>query len=379
MRRIAVMMGAGSGYANGVMRGIAHYAIAYGPWEFYVQVPGLSIVAMREWQMDGVIVPLRNEEYARVFRDRGIPVVNCSGMLKNPGVPTVRVNDAAAGRIAAQHLLERGFTRFGFAGFPGFDFSDVRREGFEEVVRKAGHESFGYEADPSLRTEWTWDRQEEDLARWLATLPKPIGIMGCNDERAWHVAEACRRIGIKVPEEVAIIGVDNDELRCEFSSPPLSSVAVPTERFGYESAALLDRLMNGKPAPAEPILIQPQGVVVRKSSDILAVDDEELTRAFRCIRDHNGRPFDGRTIAREVGAKAEDLDRRFRERLGRTLDEEIRRARVERARRMLAETDLGLLHVAKAAGFGTPDRLRTALRRETGLAPAAYREKFRLR
>jgi LacI family transcriptional regulator len=379
VRKIAVMIGPGSGHNSGVMRGIIHYAVAHGPWEFYVQFPGLSIIAVRDWQVDGIIVPLRSEEHAQVFRNRGVPTVNCSGGLRDPGVPTVRPDDREAGRLGGEHLLDRGFRHFAFCGFPEFDFSEVRREGFEAAVRAAGYESATYVADPTIRTEWTWDSQENDIARWLRTLPRPVGIMASMDERAWHVAEACRRAGLRVPEDVAIVGVDNDELRCEFSNPPLSSVAVPAERIGYESAAMLDRLMDGQPTPAEPVRVRPQGVVVRRSSDVLAVDDVQVGSAFAFIRGHIGEPYKPGDVIREVGADRRDLQRRFRERLGRTLEEEILRARIQRAERILSETDLELVQVAGASGFRTTARLREALRRETGLGPTEYREKYRMR
>jgi LacI family transcriptional regulator len=193
------------------------------------------------------------------------------------------------------------------------------------------------------------------------------------------VAEACRRVGLRVPEDVAIVGVDNDELRCEFTNPPLSSVAIPTERIGYEAAALLDRLMDGGQPPAAPVLVQPQGVVVRRSTDMLAVDDDQVARAFRFIRQHSGEPFAVRDILREVGAERRDLDARFRKALNRSLEEEILRSRLQQAERILSETDLELTQVARASGFGTLARLREALRRQTGLGPTEYRGKFRLR
>jgi LacI family transcriptional regulator len=289
------------------------------------------------------------------------------------------VDDLEVGRLGAEHLLARGYKRFGFLGFEGLDFSDVRREGFEETVRAAGGTLATYEPDPALRNDWTWDRQEADVARWLATLQRPVAIMAANDDRAWHAAEACRRIGLRVPEEVAIVGVDNDDLRCEFSIPPLSSVAVPAEQIGYEAAALLDRVIRGQSAPERPVLIQPQGVVARRSTNFVDVGDEAVLRAFRTIHAWNDRSLTPQDVAEEVGLTVRELERRFRKRLGRSLEAEAVRARVERAGRMLAETDLNLLRVAHASGFTTAAALRTALRRETGLTPVAFRERFRLR
>ncbi|MCX5684140.1 MAG: substrate-binding domain-containing protein [Planctomycetota bacterium] len=378
-KRIAVMMGANCGHYNQIMRGIVHYSLAHGPWEFFVQFPGLSALAVRDWQIDGVIIPLRDHDYVRIFRERNIPIVNTSGMLREPGVPTVRVDDLEAGRQGGEHLVARGYKRYGFLGFDGFDFSETRRKGFEEVVQGAGYTCSAYEPDPALKSEWTWDRQEADIARWLSTLERPVAVMAANDDRAWHVAEACRRIGARVPEDVAIVGVDNDDLRCEFTSPPLSSVAVPAEKIGYEAAAMLDRLMRGQPATERPLLIRPQGVVARRSTDFADAGDEDVLKAFRAVRQQHGRVLTPRDVAAEVGVPLRDLERKFRERLGRSLEAEAVLARVERAGRILAETDLSLPHVAKASGFPTSAALRVALRRVTGLTPVAFRERYRMR
>jgi LacI family transcriptional regulator len=378
-RRIAVMLDTGSGWSNGILRGIVHYALAHGPWEFYAQFPGLSILAVRDWNVDGVIMPLRTEEYVRLFRERHIPLVNCSGMLAGAVVPTVRVDDPAAGRLGAEHLVERGFRHFAFCGFAELNFSDVRGEGFTEVVRRAGFDVNAYAPEPALKKEWTWDRQELDIARWLATLPRPVGLMACSDERAWHVTEACRRIGLRVPEDVAVVGVDNDELRCEFSTPPISSVAVPTERIGYESAALLDRLMRGEPLPDGPVLIRPQGVVVRRSTDVVAVDDPDVVKAFHYIRDHASEPFDVNDLVKEVATPLEVLEERFCAHMGHTIEAEIQRARVRRAERILSDTDLGIPEAAQASGFRNPSHFSSAFRRVTGLTPNAYRQKYRMR
>lgn len=377
-RRVAVMVGAGSGHTNGILHGIIRYAVAHGPWDFAVQFPGLSIVAVRDWDVDGIIVPLGKEEYARVFRGRDVPVVNCSGVLAVPGVPTVRVADREVGRTAAQHLLDRGFARFGFVGFPEFDFSRLRRAGFEEVLRASGLECAEYVPDPALKNAWTWDAQELDLARWAASLERPVAVLACNDERAWHLAEACRRAGLRVPEEVAILGVDNDELRCEFTTPPLSSVAVPAARIGFEAAALLDRLMDGDVSPDATVFVHPQGVVARQSTNTLPAADDDVAAAFKFIADNAGDAIRPDDVAARVGSSVEALDGRFRAQLGRSLADEIRRARAQRAERILSETDLAMADVARASGFRTTRRFARAFRSETGLSPTDYRRRFRL-
>jgi len=249
---------------------------------------------------------------------------------------------------------------------------DLRGELFQGLVREAGfpcHVHAGH-AGPE-RT--AWDEEQEEIAAWVAGLPKPVGVMACNDDRGLQVTDACRRAGVTVPDEVAVIGVDNDEILCHLASPPLSSVDINTPRIGYEAAALLGRLMAGQPPPAQPVWLAPRGVVARASTDVLATGDRELALAIRLLR---ARACEGLRL-KELPARTllslRTLERRASELLGRSPKEEVMRVRLERAKELLAETDLPVGSVAKKCGFSQAKYFSHVFRVKLGRTPGQYR------
>jgi LacI family transcriptional regulator, galactose operon repressor len=194
-----------------------------------------------------------------------------------------------------------------------------------------------------------------------------------------QVSEFCRQLGFRVPDEVAIVGVDDDDLLCELSRPSLSSVALPGERIGYEAAVLLDRWLRGLRPPKKVVVLPPVGVVVRQSSDLMAVPDPQVSAALRFIREQADRPLHVQDVLREVPMARRALERRFRKWLQRSISEEIRRIHLERSRQLLSQTDLPLSAVATQSGFTDGRQLSVVFRRETGLTPSAFRRRFRLR
>ena len=217
------------------------------------------------------------------------------------------------------------------------------------------------------------------MAAWLADLPKPVGIMACNDDRGREVLEACRAAEVRIPEEAAVIGVDNDELLCELSDPPLSSVTLGAERAGFEAAALLDQLMAGRRKRAGQIVARALGVVARRSTEVVLHDDQEIAAALRFIHDNAGQPIRVYDVVASLGDARRTLEIRFQQVLGRSIHEEIRRARLERAKRLLLETDLPLPKVAKASGFGSPSYLAVVFQKDVGQSPMKYRAQNRNR
>ena len=233
---------------------------------------------------------------------------------------------------------------------------------------------------PSLRAD-RFDEGDslEAVAEWVATLPKPIGILGINDVVARQVADACRMADRTVPDDVAIVGVDNEELMCMLSDPPLSSVDPGSKRLGFEAAAMLDRILAGEPPPAEPLVLPPVGVVVRHSSDVLAIDDPDVADAIRFIQNHCAQPISVADVLRAVPVPRRTLDRRFHQRTGRTIHDEIQHARVRRACELLVRTTLPIPQVAQQCGFSGREYFSTAFARITGQPPAAYRKQYQVR
>ena len=221
----------------------------------------------------------------------------------------------------------------------------------------------------------TWEEEQEAIAAWVLSLPRPVGVMACNDDRGQQVLDACRRVNVLVPEEVAVIGVDNDEILCSLSSPPLTSVDINTVQVGFEAAALLDRLMAGRRPPAEPFLLPPRGVVPRESTDVLATDDRELAAAIRFIRDHACDGLRVKELVRKTGLSRRALERRMEKLLGRSPKEEITRVQIERAKRLLTETDLSAATVAEKCGYSQPKYFSQVFHGKVGLPPGAYRRR----
>ncbi|MFO0890335.1 MAG: substrate-binding domain-containing protein [Isosphaeraceae bacterium] len=284
--------------------------------------------------------------------------------------------------MAAEHLLERGFRHHAYVGVDGRVWSQLRQEGFVKRIREAGFEPHLYQPPRSARDR-VWGREQPSLARWLRSLPKPIGLMACNDDRGREVLEACRAGGLRVPEDVAVVGVDDDELLCELADPPLSSVALNAEAGGYHVAALLDRLMRaharGQSARIKPrrLLVEPIGVVTRRSTEILALEDPEVAAAIRFLHDHAAESIGVGDLVAHLMISRRSLEIRFRKATGRTIHEELLRVRLERAMRLLRETDLPIARVAAGSGFSRPSYLAQVFRQNLGVTPARYRSQIR--
>jgi LacI family transcriptional regulator len=376
-KRIALAFPMGLAFIERLQQGILDYAQHHGGW-MLTRVPEMlspSIDWLRHWPGDGAFVLVTAQSDARIARALSIPVVNLAGHLPAPGVATVMVDHTAIGRLAAQHLLKRCFRRFGFYGTRGKHYSEERRQGFSDTVRLAGGHCDALEALDLASARTKWIDQQEELERWLRRLQTPVGIMASTDLRAAMVLDACAHAGLRVPEDVAVIGVDNDPVACEFSTPPLSSVSRNDREVGWAAAALLERLIQGGSAPERPVLIAPDGMVQRRSTETLAIEDPHVAAAVRHVRESLGEPFGVERIADQTPLSRRRLEHRFRQCLGCTPYQFINEQRVERARQMLVVPGKRTLtEVAAACGFRELRRFRLVFRRVTGLTPAEYRE-----
>lgn len=382
IRRVALLVETALGYGRGLLKGIARYARLHGPWTFYL-TPGDLLQAlpkMEEWGGTGIIARVETQEVARAILATGLPVIALDLRQdqlapENPlsQISEVCPNSHQAGRMAAEHLLAKGFERFAFVGAAGDPlWSTRRREGFSERIAEAGFACQDYPLPRSTRDR-QWSREQPRMVRWLSSLAKPVGLMACDDDRGRQVLTACREAAIQVPEDVAVIGVDNDEVLCDVSDPPLSSVALDTQKAGYEAAALLDGLMSGRIRAPQRILVPPLFVVERRSTEVVALNDREVALALRFIHDHAGQPIAVKEVARDSRLSRRMLELRFRKAIGRTIHEEIQRVRLERAKRLLIETDLPMSDVAQAAGFAGASYFSKVFHRTLGYPPGDYR------
>jgi len=248
-----------------------------------------------------------------------------------------------------------------------------RLAGFRKTVAEVNADVAVLEGPWDSSSVMTWEEQQNQLCDWLGELPRPVGILSCNDMRGQHVLDACRRIDAAVPEEVSVIGVDNDELICDLCDPPLSSVMPNPQRIGYEAAALLNKLMNGDAPRTSVQLIEPIGVVTRQSTDVLAIDDPLVASAVKYIRHHACDGISVVDVLKHVPVSRSILERRFRKYIGRSPQSEIRSVQLKRVKQLLRETDLPLERIAGLSGYDHPEYMSVVFKRELGITPGQYR------
>lgn len=377
MRHVAILIETSRAYGRGLLRGIALYNREHGRWSTFFQPQGLGDPApawLPSWRGDGILARIDNRLVARAVQRAGVPVVNLRGTMADLPFPFIGSDNSAIAQLAAEHLLERGFRHFAFCGYQRalHPKLDLRGDRFRQCIEQAGYrcEALREVRRPRSRS---WEQQQAWIARWIAGLPKPIGILAANDDRGLQLLDACRRSQIAVPDQVAVLGVDNDEYLCELSLPALSSIDVNSEQTGYQAAALLDRLMDGKRPPKRIPEIRPAGVIVRCSTDVLATHDEDLVRAIRFIRQHACRPIRPADVAQHVSLSRSSLESRCRNLLRRSLHQEIRKVQLDTARRLLADTDLPIKQVALRVGFKNVQYLTRVFSSVVGQPPAEYR------
>lgn len=385
--KVIVLIGASRGYDRDLLRGIAEYARLNGPWNFYrprafyleLSRRGRrrELGRLRAWGAHGII--MRESEDMDAVAALGLPmVVSAYDQPPVPGAGEIYVDNPAVGRMAAEHLLERGFRHYAFCGLGHFFWSRERQEGFSDRLARAGHTVHAYPGSSSRR-EGPWDAEQARLRRWLEGLPKPVGLMACIDERSLHVVEACRGAGIRIPEEVALVGGDNDSMLCDLSNPPVSSVAVSGTRGGYEAAALLHAMMRGKKPRESRVVVRPTRVVTRRSTDVLAIEDPHVATALHYIHAHAAEGIQVDDVVRQVPLSRRALQQRFRAVLDRSPHDEIIRARMARAARLLEETSLPISRIAMDVGFSETANFSRSFRQIQGKSPRAYREDARPR
>jgi len=378
-RQVALLIETSNAYARGLVQGVVHYIREHRPWSFHLMEQGRGDdppAWLAGWKGDGIIARIETPRIAAAVVKTGLPAVDLSAARLVPALPWVETDDAQIAKLAAEHLLERGFRHFAFCGVARFNWSVWREEHFAARVRAAGHDCHFYRPK-AVGAAGSAAAQVAEIGRWLRTLPKPLGVMACYDSRGQQVLDACRSEGFAVPDEVAVIGVDNDTLLCELASPPLSSVISNAHRAGYVAAARLDRLMAGKKVTPLAELIPPLGVASRQSTDALALDDRAIAQAVRMIREHACEGINVEDVLKAVPLSRRVLEQRFQKQLGRTPRQEILQVRLARVKQLLGETELALYQIAERTGFEHVEYLSVVFKRETGTTPSAWRAKAR--
>lgn len=362
-----------------MLKGIAHYERSHRPWAAFLDDEARAEQDprwLRSKPWHGVISRHTTPALVQGCEELGVPLVDLNDVPLFSGVPKIRPDNEAIGHMGAEHLLERGFRHFGFSGFGEAGWSAERRDGFVEAVRLAGHHCDVLDVEyPGDLTPF-WDaKQTAALSAWLKRLPKPMAVMACNDMRALQVVAAAHAAGLLVPEEVAVLGANNDPIRCELAEPPLSSVATNPFQSGYKAAELLAQMMAGETVNEGERRIEPVGVVTRKSTDILAMGDKSVAAAVSYIREHACRGISVEEVLKHAFASRSQLEKKFRRFIGRSPQAEIRRVQVEKIRQLLFETDFPLKKIAELAGFEHVEYMCVVFKRIVGESPGAYRRK----
>jgi LacI family transcriptional regulator len=380
-RSVALLVETSNAYARRLLDGIVAYQREHELWSIYVgeqQRGARPPVWLKNWSGDGIIARIETEAIAAAVRRAGVPVVDVSAARAVPNIPWVETDDREIARLAARHLLDRGFRALGFCGEPIFNWSKWRQDHFVAAAKEALCECYVYEGKAYVEKGYSWTRERNRMNAWVRQLPKPIGVMVCYDIKGQQLLDVCRDLDVAVPEQVAVIGVDNDQRLCGLCTPPLSSVIPDTLRTGYAAAQLLDRMMLGETVAVDGILIPPLGIAQRQSSDVFAIDDEDVVTALRFIREH---ACDGITVAnvlRMAPLSRRTMEHRFAKLVGRTPHAEIVRIRMERASQLLRETKLSLAEIASRAGFTDANYLSVAFKKYTGVSPRRYRSKVQV-
>lgn len=374
--KIALIFDFSNGYDRALLRGITKYSRIHGPWAIHkwpAEKP-IKPSQLKKWGADGLI--MRQSPCNSKLLLANIPtVVSPFDQKEIDRVGNILGDSEAIGKMGAEHLLERGLQNFAFCGTSDLPWSYLRGESFKKRILSSGYKTYIYK-QPKNKKLHSWENEQKIMIEWLKSLRKPVGILACNDERAQQLIEACNISGISIPEMVAVLGINNDQLLCELSDPPLSSIALSAERAGYEAAKMLHIMLSGQKINDMTLTIKPLYVVTRQSTDILAVNDKNLSVALRYIRQNYKIPIQVSDVAEAAGISRRVLEKRFRKYLGRSIHDEIRRVHIEHISWLLLETDLSVARIAYSLGFSCPETFSSFFKRGKGISPFHYRQRY---
>lgn len=373
--RVALLVETTRTYTRELLAGVRRYVAAHGPWSTFLELRALDSSPpawLRNWDGDGILTRTFTKETANLIAATGLPAVELRSTNFNTNLPSIGVDNHLMGRMVAEHFIERGYRQFGAYSLHTEAFFEERVRNFTSTVESHG-------CICSLLPETTsdsaadWEMSQTRLIAWLSNLPKPIGIFAANDQLGVRLLDACQRAGIGVPEDVAVVGAENEETLCDFATPPLTSVRFDGHTVGYRAAELLDGLMRGRSPRKRKILIPPKGIVVRASSDELVIHDRLVANAVRLIRENIGSGFNVDDLCRKLNASRSTLDRRMKAALKRTPKGEILRVRFREVKRLLRETDLTVDAIAAQTGFAHSHYLHAAFKESHGHTPGEFR------
>jgi LacI family transcriptional regulator len=379
LRQIAVLVETDNSAGCRVIRGIANYADRHARWHLLIDPRDHEhrSAVPDGWQGHGIIARISSQQQLDQLRRRRLPLVNVDDLFDHaPGLASVVTDEKTLAEMAVEHLLDRGFRQFGYFAPPSTQYSKQRGEAFALACESAGYPCRVYKPGYRAGRKLGWEEQQRRVERWIKSLPPPSAVLAIDAPRARQLSEICHLAGVRVPDDLAVLAGSFDELMCDVSTPPLSSVNVASERIGHDAALLLDRLMAGDATPTEPVRVPPRGVHSRQSTDLLAIDDAEIVDALRFIRTNAHRGIVVEDILRQVPISRRSLEIQFRKFLGRSPAREIRRVQLERSRDLLGRRDLSITEIAYSCGFANATRFGVAFKKDTGKTPHAFRKEL---
>lgn len=375
---VALLIETSNRYSRELVQGVHSWIQDHRPWEIHLTEQGRGDVPppwLARWEGRGIIARIENRRIESAVLRKGVPVVSVSASGLGSGIPTVISDSRAVARLAAEHLLERGFRSFGYCGDARFAWSRTHGRNFAGYLQEQGHRCSLFQSRRGDFADWRLEQRK--IADWLRSLPKPVGVMACYDGRGQQVLAVCRQMGLRVPDEVGVIGQHDDTLLCELCAPPLSSV-IPNPRLaGYRAAGLLDRMMRRRRVAGAVHPIAPVGVAVRRSTDLVATEDPRLAQVMRFIRANALAGIRVADVLQEVPMSRTLMERRFREEFGRSPYEAIQDIRYRQAEGLLHGTDLSVAEVAERSGFRTAEYFSAVFKKRHGMSPRAFRMRSR--
>jgi LacI family transcriptional regulator len=380
---VALLIETSRGYGRELCLGIAEYARQHGEWNFVLQERDLRSGSVPEWlstwKGDGILCRLSDPALAAALAAAHCPVVDTYGQNRHPEIPFLDTDAEAVANMAARFFVNSAFTNFAFCGFPGLWFSDDRSAAFEKVIHRFGssvniyHPPLSWKSDDVARREALHPAGSPELEKWILSLPPNTAILACNDIRAQQLLRVAERIGRQIPEDLAVMGVDDDEVLCELTNPRLTSIKPDARMIGYTAAHWLHQLMLGKKLAYKSLLVPPLNVNERASTDVIASDDKYFVTALRYIRNHVQESIDVNQVVAQTKRSRSSIESRFKKFLGRSIKDEIIRTRIARSAILLRETSMTLQEVAVACGFVTASHFCRVFKQTEGVTPSTLR------
>jgi LacI family transcriptional regulator len=379
--KILLLVNFSEEYGRGLLNGIAKYSRLFGPLNF-CRIPLINgskkdlknvIAWAKSWGVNGIIAQIENERTLEKLLQLKIPIIAQDTKERFLEIPNITSLYKETGQMAATYFVEKGFTNFAFYGFDNMVWSRERCEGFSNKVKEYGFEVSIYQHQKE-ETPPMWSYKESSLSDWLKALPKPIAIMTCDDNQGQHVTEACKAVGINVPEQVSVLGVDNDLSICNLSDPPLSSISLNTEKAGFETAQLLSKMIANKNHNFTDIYVEPLQIITRRSTDFLAVNDKEVSKALHFIYYNFKELISVDDVVNATALSRRVLEKRFQSVLKRSILDEINTLRIKQVKQLLTETDLSVTEISDFCGYTDIKNLSRYFRRHEGVSPLEYRK-----